>query len=226
SWDEVDSLTIANCWMKTGILPSVSSIDVDIAQDMHLELIEHEESEICELMVDLSNSAILQEIEAYKDVNNTHIPTEEALNNVQIIETVLVKQLENEQGDPDDSDEEPPKISASEELDELKNFILFAEKQMCDDFFLNNNDLKVFLQILTINEMKGCRVYETKFSNDDDGIPDNDYFFGDNDFPNDDHFSGDNDFLDDDYFSNDNYFSDYEGFSDNYYSSPNDIITN
>ncbi|CAG8752589.1 3113_t:CDS:1, partial [Cetraspora pellucida] len=54
---------------------------------MYLELIKHEESEICELIVDLSNSVVSQEIEAYRDVNNTHIPTEEALNNAQIIET-------------------------------------------------------------------------------------------------------------------------------------------
>ncbi|CAG8668575.1 13588_t:CDS:2, partial [Cetraspora pellucida] len=172
------------------------SIDVDIVQDLHLELIEHEESEICKLMIDLSNSAVSQEIEAYRDDNNTHISTEEALNDAQIIETVLVEQLENEQDDLDDSDEELPKISASERLDRLKNFILFAEQQMSNQSMLIND--RFFLNNL-------------EFSNDDDGISDNNYFFDNNDFPNDDHFLGNNDFLDDDYFSDNNYFSDYKG---------------
>ncbi|CAG8586311.1 6192_t:CDS:2, partial [Cetraspora pellucida] len=138
----------------TGILPSVLSIDVDIVQDIYLELIEHEKSEICELLVDLSNSVVSQEIEAYRNINNTHIPMKEAFNDAQIVET---------QDDPDDSDEEPPKISASEGLDRLKNFILFAKQQISanQNMIINN---RFFLNDL-------------EFSNDNDGIPDNDYFF-------------------------------------------------
>ncbi|CAG8798484.1 7603_t:CDS:2, partial [Cetraspora pellucida] len=45
---------------------------------------------------------------------NTYIPTEEILDDNQIVETVLADQLERQQGDPDDSDDEPPKISAYE----------------------------------------------------------------------------------------------------------------
>ncbi|KAF0397939.1 hypothetical protein F8M41_009890 [Gigaspora margarita] len=39
---------------------------------------------------------------------------EELLNDTQIVETVLAEELEREQGVSEDSDEEPPKISASE----------------------------------------------------------------------------------------------------------------
>ncbi|CAG8538803.1 7965_t:CDS:2 [Cetraspora pellucida] len=212
---------------NTDILSSVLSIDVDIVQDIHLELIEYEESEICELMIDLSNLAVSQEIKAYKN------------------------QLENKQDDLDNSDEEPPKISAFKRLNKLKNFILFAKQQMCDDFFLNDNNLKVFCKYLLLIKRKIAEFMKQKpiidffrsanqsimindrfflndleFSNDNDSISDNDYFFNDNDFSNNNHFSGDNNFLDDDYFFDDNYFSDYEGFSNNYHSSPNDIITN
>ncbi|CAG8779368.1 15091_t:CDS:2 [Cetraspora pellucida] len=66
---------------------------------------------------------------------------EETLDDTQIVETVLAEQLECKQGDPKDSDEKPPKISASEGLNGLKTFISFAE-QMNNDFFFNNNDIK------------------------------------------------------------------------------------
>ncbi|CAG8637981.1 1450_t:CDS:1, partial [Scutellospora calospora] len=85
---------------------------------------------------------VVQEIDAYREVNQTHIPTEKTLNDTQIVETILAEQLEYEQSDPDDSDKELPKITAAEEISGLKSFILFAKQQICDDFFLNNNDLK------------------------------------------------------------------------------------
>ncbi|CAG8704066.1 581_t:CDS:2 [Cetraspora pellucida] len=64
-----------------------------------------------------------------------HIPIKEALNNAQIVETILMMQLENKQGNSDNFDKELPKISASEELDRLKNFILFVEQQIDNNFF-------------------------------------------------------------------------------------------
>ncbi|CAG8840278.1 20609_t:CDS:2, partial [Cetraspora pellucida] len=89
SWDEVDKLTMVNCWKKKSILPLVPHVDVELVQHTYLEIIEYEENEIINL-------------------------TEKTLDDIQIVETVLVEQLECEQGNPEDSDEEPPKISASE----------------------------------------------------------------------------------------------------------------
>ncbi|CAG8791942.1 16134_t:CDS:2, partial [Cetraspora pellucida] len=149
---------------------------------------------------------------AYKDVNNIHIPMKEALNDAQIIETLLVKQLENKQDNPDNSNKEPLKIFASEELNRLKNFILFAEQHISAN------------QNMTINNR--FFLNDLEFSNNDNGIYDNNYFFDNNDFPNNDHFSDNNDFLDNDYFSDSNYFSKYKRFFNNYNSSSNDIITN
>ncbi|CAG8752093.1 25547_t:CDS:2, partial [Dentiscutata erythropus] len=74
--------------------------------------------------------AVAQEINTYREVNNAQISTEDKLDDHQIVKIVLAKQLEYEQGDLDDSDEEPPNILALEGLNRLKNFILFIEQQI------------------------------------------------------------------------------------------------
>ncbi|CAG8661343.1 11827_t:CDS:2, partial [Ambispora leptoticha] len=48
------------------------------------------------------------------------------------------KQLEDKQGDPDNSDEELYNILPSNILLELKNFIMFFEQQMSSDFNADN----------------------------------------------------------------------------------------
>ncbi|CAG8504414.1 6368_t:CDS:2 [Scutellospora calospora] len=217
SWDEVDELTMANCWMKTGILLLVSYTDIELAQNMYLESIELEEDKIYTLVVDLIedlDSTVVQEIEAYRKINNIHISTEETLDDTQIVETVLAKQLEYKQGDSDDSDEEPPKVSPSEGLIGLKSFTLFAEQQICNNFFFNNNDLKVFSnQSMAIND--DFHDDDNSFSGDDFSGSDN--FSGSDDFSND---NGNDDFFDDnDFLDNNNLFY-YDGLSDNYDSSP------
>ncbi|CAG8644753.1 2775_t:CDS:2 [Dentiscutata erythropus] len=100
-WNKVDKLTMANCWTKTGILPMVLDDNVELSHNTYLETIESEENEIHEL------------------VNNSYISTEEVLDDNQIIKTILAEQLEYKQGDPDDSNEEPSKISSTEGLNEF-----------------------------------------------------------------------------------------------------------
>ncbi|CAG8671872.1 25154_t:CDS:1 [Dentiscutata erythropus] len=134
---------MANCWTKTSILPMVLDDNIELSHNIYLETIESEENEIYELVIDLTNQTVSQEIDAYIKINDSYISTKEVLDNNQIIETILAKQLEYEQGDPDNSDEEPPKISLAEGLNRLKTFILFA-KQVDNNFFSNNNDLAVF----------------------------------------------------------------------------------
>ncbi|CAG8566836.1 1220_t:CDS:2 [Cetraspora pellucida] len=110
SWNEVNESTIVNCWTKTGILPSLSNNDVELVQNKYLKAIEYEESEISELVIDLTDPMVSQEIKSYQEINSTYIPMEEILNDNQIVETVLVEQLECQQGDPDDSNDEPSKF--------------------------------------------------------------------------------------------------------------------
>ncbi|CAG8671293.1 4526_t:CDS:1, partial [Cetraspora pellucida] len=98
-----------------------------------------------------------------------------------------------EQGDPEDSDEELPKISASEGLNGLKTFISFAE-QMNNNFFFNNNDIKVFRKYLQLMKRKTTKSIKQKsivdFLNQENQAINNKYL--------DDNFSGsgNNDFSD------------------------------
>ncbi|CAG8728196.1 7740_t:CDS:2 [Dentiscutata erythropus] len=212
---------MANCWTKTSILPIVLDDNVELSHNTYLETIESEENEIYEL------------------VNNSYISTEEVLDDNQIIETILAKQLEYKQGDPDDSNEEPSKISPAEGLNGLKTFILFTE-QMDNNFFSNNNNLAVFRKYIPSVKRKITESMKQKFIKDffksnqtmsfnneyslsddnnnssDNNFPDDDFSdndFPDNDFPNNDF--PDNDFPNDDFSNYD--FSDND-FSDNDFS--------
>ncbi|CAG8668865.1 6173_t:CDS:1, partial [Scutellospora calospora] len=190
--DKVDELTIANCWTKTSILPLISNTDIELTQNTYLESIEYEESEICSLVVDLIedlDSMVTQEIETYRKINNTHISTEETLDDTQIVETVLAEQLEYEQGDLDDSDKELPKISPSKELVWLKNFILFAKQQICYNFFFNNNDIKVFCKYLPLMKRKVTESMNQKSIIDFFKIADQSIVFNDDFFDDDNSFS-------------------------------------
>ncbi|CAG8643251.1 3127_t:CDS:2, partial [Acaulospora morrowiae] len=126
SWDEVTELTIMNCWKKTGILPLVSNDKVEFDENIHQESSRQEECQIGELLSDFTsketNPTIIQEIQRYVTITNANIPTEEPLNDAQIVEIVLAEQLEDEQGDPDNSDEELCNILPSNALLGLKKF--------------------------------------------------------------------------------------------------------
>ncbi|CAG8587938.1 495_t:CDS:2, partial [Racocetra fulgida] len=194
--------------------------------------IDHKENEMHKIVIDLTDLTVLQEIDSFREINTNHIPTEEILDDNQIVETVLVEQLEREQGDPNDSDKEPPKIFAAEGLNRLKTFISFAE-QMDIDFFFNNNDLTINYVINEYSSNEADFPYNNNFSDNnnnffgnnlsdnyllDDYFYDNylsEYNFSDDGFSNDGFSDNDNDFSDND-FSGNNNFSDYSGFSDNY----------
>ncbi|CAG8573147.1 12798_t:CDS:2 [Dentiscutata erythropus] len=169
SWDEVDKSTIVNCWRKTGILPMASNIEVELTQNIHLQLLEEEENEINELVYDLTDPMI-------------------------IVEIMLAKNLEYEQGNPDDSDEESPHILAPEGLNGLKKFILFAEQQMGSDF--DRNYLKIF------------RTQDYEYSSNDK------YLFSKEDFLNDENLNNeglyDENLDNKDFYNEDSYNEDLD----------------
>ncbi|CAG8778525.1 2137_t:CDS:2, partial [Dentiscutata erythropus] len=148
--------------------------------------IENEENEINKLVIDFTDLAIAQEINTYRE----------------IVEITLAKQLEHEQGDLNDSDEEPPNILASEELNELKNFILFAEQQISNDF--DKKDLKVFQKYLLLMRQKTVELFRQK--------PITDFFGGveiqnDEYSPNQDYFFWEKNFLDDEDLYDNNFYN-------------------
>ncbi|CAG8605068.1 406_t:CDS:2, partial [Gigaspora rosea] len=236
SWNEVDELTMVNCWIKTGILPPVLHVDIELAQQTYLEIIEYEKNEIIDLTAS-ADQIVLQEIDTYREINNAHIPMEETLDDSQIVEIVLAEELEREQGDPEDSGEKPPKISAFEELNGLKTFISFVE-QMDNDFFFNNNDIKIFqkysqlMRRITTESMEQKSIVDF-FNQENQAINDEyleDNFSGNN---NDDEFSDNGNYSEsDDIYLSDNFpnydslpdynFPDYDDFSDNYGGSSDD----
>ncbi|CAG8643778.1 14235_t:CDS:1 [Cetraspora pellucida] len=190
----------------------VLNVETEFVQNIYSDSIEDKESEVNELVVDLTYNAdptIVQNVETYMKLNNAHILTEEKLDNHQIVEIVLAEKLEYDQGDPDDSDEEPPCISVSEGLDGLKNFISFVEQQMNNDF--DKNDLTIFRKYVTLMRRKTIESLKQKSITD---------FFSNvaetqntEDFLNDENFLDDNfpnNFLDEnrkiyDSFDNENY---------------------
>ena len=137
---------INNCWNKTGILPSVSYEEIELAACTQDAVLEQQEQDISTLVVDLTSQDPDPEIEdqlnTYLDLNNLHIVTEENLDDSEIIEVVLDEANQFEHGDPDDSDEEEPEISISEGLMGLNKFISFFEQQIDTDF--KAEDLKIF----------------------------------------------------------------------------------
>ncbi|RIB24108.1 hypothetical protein C2G38_2286162 [Gigaspora rosea] len=162
---------------------------------------------------------------------------QKTLDDSQIVETVLAEELEYEQGDPEDSGEEPPKISAFEGLNGLKPFFSFVE-QMDNNFFFNNNDIKIFRKYLQLMRRITTESMEQKsivdfFNQENQAINDKyleDNFSGNN---NDDEFSDNGNYGEsDDIYLSDNFpnydslpdynFSDYDDFSDNYSSSSDD----
>ncbi|CAG8658921.1 11855_t:CDS:1 [Dentiscutata erythropus] len=115
-------------------------------------LLEHQEQDIDILVIDLTSQDLDPDIEsqlnAYLDFNNSHIITEEKLEDSEIIEIVLNEENQCENGDPNDSDEEEIEISVSDRFMGLKKFIGFFEHQTDADF--KAEDLKIIRKYLTL----------------------------------------------------------------------------
>ncbi|EXX65522.1 hypothetical protein RirG_132350 [Rhizophagus irregularis DAOM 197198w] len=77
------------------------------------------------------------------------IPTEEQLNDEQIINLL---QNENDESDDDDSDEEILLVSEKQGVDALKIFINYFEQQNDPEF--NIDDLRIFRKYLRIARIK------------------------------------------------------------------------
>ncbi|CAG8610213.1 13130_t:CDS:1 [Acaulospora morrowiae] len=164
SWNEMVELTIMNCWKKMDILPLVSNDEIEFNKNVHQESSGQEKCQIRELLSDFTskkiNPTIIQEIQYYVLITNANIPIKEFLNDAQIVEIVLAEQLEDEQGNLNDSNEELCNILSLNILLGLKNFIIFFKQQMSSDF--NADDLKVFQKYLPLMEKKNAEAKKQK----------------------------------------------------------------
>ncbi|CAG8798214.1 13232_t:CDS:1, partial [Dentiscutata erythropus] len=103
-----------------------------------------EKDEVDELIIDLttnlSDPTIERQLNEFNNMNDSQILTEDLLNEEEIVNIVLDEQQEFEEGDANDTDEEPPEIPITEGLNGLTKFIGFFEQQESCDF--NMEDLK------------------------------------------------------------------------------------
>ncbi|CAG8695141.1 13004_t:CDS:2, partial [Cetraspora pellucida] len=134
----------------------VSHEEIDVAVSGHDMLLEQQEEDVNTLVIDLTSQdpdpEIERQLNTYLDLNNSHILTEEKLEDSEIIEIVLDEANQHENGDPDDTDEEEPEISVSEGLKSLNTFIGFFEQQADTDF--KAEDLKIFRKYLPLVNQK------------------------------------------------------------------------
>jgi hypothetical protein len=151
AWNNVTQTTIQNCWIKTGILPSDDIDDIDDVNnnnDINSDLNELE-SFLSELPEDSDD--LLE----YFQMFDKEIPTEEILNDEQIINFIQHDENEKDDNDDDDdndNDEVVPLISAKKAVDLLENYINYFEQQDDDDF--NFDDLQIFKKYLRVTRFK------------------------------------------------------------------------
>ena len=141
AWSDVSQNTISNCWIKTGILPSINNIQreissdqVDIELDAEFESIEDFFDTLSEFTTPFSSN-IKQYITELEE-----LPVEEFLNDKQIIEYVTRNPNEEIISD---SEPELEIIGIKEATQGLKSFITFFTQQS-DDSNFDHKDLKVF----------------------------------------------------------------------------------
>ena len=91
----------------------------------------------------------VDELREYLQMLDQDIPTEEQLNDEQIINLL---QNENDESDDDDSDEEILLVSEKQGVDALKIFINYFEQQNDPEF--NIDDLRIFRKYLRIARIK------------------------------------------------------------------------
>ncbi|CAG8612367.1 19497_t:CDS:2 [Racocetra fulgida] len=93
---EVETSTIVNCWVKTGILPALSGNEIESATLALQDLAYFEKDENDELIVDLTTNlldpTIEREINNFNNLNNSQILTEDVLDEMQIVHIVLDEQ--------------------------------------------------------------------------------------------------------------------------------------
>ncbi|CAG8555117.1 1957_t:CDS:2, partial [Cetraspora pellucida] len=106
-----------------------------------LVLVLHEEIENPDLEIE-------SQLNTYLGLNNLHIITEEKLEDLKIIEIVLDKANQYNNGDPDDLNKEQLKILISERLIGLNKFIGFFKQQIDEKFKAEN--LKIFQKYLAL----------------------------------------------------------------------------
>jgi len=151
SWQNVTEETIFNCWKKTGILPSLTNEDVTDAIQRQREIFNGETDNINEIIGELDTSSDPRATLLADALDNyfhelEEIPTEELLNDDDIIKLVQ-DEMRNDEIDENDSEEEQMQVSLSDALKSMQTWVDFFE-QKTDEF--NIEDICIFKKYLKI----------------------------------------------------------------------------
>ena len=153
SWQNVTEETIFNCWKKTGILPSLTNEDVTDAIQRQREIFNGETDNINEIIGELDTSSdpcatlLADALDNYFHELEEEIPTEELLNDDDIIKLVQ-DEMRNDEIDENDSEEEQMQVSLCDALKSIQTWVNFFEQQKTDEF--NIEDICTFKKYLKI----------------------------------------------------------------------------
>ena len=104
AWREVDKITIANCWQKTGIFPADEQ-DINLAIQIQTSAAEQVEQIVDDLVIDFTkqispthdnSEELTSNLTEFLNTFQQDIITEESLNDHQIIELVMEEAREKE----------------------------------------------------------------------------------------------------------------------------------
>ena len=118
AWNQVDPVTIENCWLKTGIISLEDEHDIDTKLDFNKE---NDENDLNNAIQKLPYDDILSALEY---INADKLSEDEILlDDDEIIETVRPR--DNKEIAQDDDDEVIPNISLSDVLNSVEKLITF-----------------------------------------------------------------------------------------------------
>nr|CAG8435620.1 13587_t:CDS:1 [Entrophospora candida] len=154
AWNNVTETTIQNCWIKTGILPNSNDI---IMVNVNIQGSELDDNE--------NNIIILpdaDDVNEYFDSFDQNVPTQEHLNDEEIISLVQFEEM-GENGDDSSSDEEIPLIPVKNTINGLETFINFFEQQKNNEKF-KIDDLHIFRKYLGIVKLMGPKIQKSIYA--------------------------------------------------------------
>ena len=156
AWDNVTDETIFNCWVKTGILPSTTENDVADAIQLQQDLLNHEMEDTDQMIEDLGmesdnpfSASLADALNDFFDDLENEIPTEDILDENDIIK-LIQEEINDENDNLDDSEDEdePVIVSLDDATKSLQTWISFFEHQEMDEFKVD--DGHVFRKYLKI----------------------------------------------------------------------------
>ncbi|GES89799.1 hypothetical protein GLOIN_2v1478522 [Rhizophagus clarus] len=144
--------------IKTGILPSTTDNDIADATQVQQAILNEDVADTNQIIEDLSAESddpladsLANALNDFCDLDE-EIPTEDVLNENDIIK--LIQEEMNEENDnSDDSEDEPVLVSLDDATKSLQTWVTFFEQQEIDEF--KNEDGQVFKKYLkTVHKLK------------------------------------------------------------------------